>query len=149
MDGAHYQQMPKDIKLVTLVIIQKIFSRNLIGQPRGSFSKTLFSILKHYTNCVQDLNNLYSIYSNMNSLLLTWPHNNLNWYNLIILYVTRPAKIDHLSAKNRPLLVSLLYHNHLYYCNKIFITTTEHNGLTFAAYRNGTVHLKRKILAKI
>ena len=28
-----------------------------------------------------------------------------------ILYVTGPAKIDHLSAKNRQFLVCLLYHN--------------------------------------
>ena len=38
---------------------------------------------------------------------------------------------------------------YLYYCNKIFITTAEFNGLSYAAYRNGIAHSERKILAKI
>ena len=55
------------------------------------------------------------------------------------LYVTGPAKIDHVSAINRPFVACLLYRN-LYYCNKIFIITTEFNALSFAAYGNGIVH---------
>ena len=79
----------------------------------------------------------------------TYTHSYLHTY--IHTYVTRPAKIDHVSAKNRRFLACLLNHNliTLYNCNKIFITTAEFNGLSSAAYRNGIVHSEQKILAKI
>ena len=50
---------------------------------------------------------------------------------MVVLIVTGSAIIDHLSTKKLP---SWLYHNYLYYRNKIFITTTEFNGLSSAAY---------------
>ena len=39
--------------------------------------------------------------------------------------------------------------SYLYYCNKLFITTAEFNGLSSAIYGNGIVYFERKILAKI
>ena len=67
-----------------------------------------------------------------------------NYYNVnssIIMraYVSGPAKIDHVSTKNCRFLACLL-NNYLYYYNKIFITTAEFKGLSFAAYGNGLVH---------
>ena len=64
-------------------------------------------------------------------------------------YVTGPARIDHVSTKKLPILECLLYHNFLYYCNRIFITTAEFNGLSFATYGNGIAYSEQKILAKI
>ena len=68
-------------------------------------------------------------------------------------------KICDLACKNRlsehkklPILACLLCHilnNYLYYCNIIFITTAEFNGLSSAAYKNGIVHSERKMLVKI
>ena len=66
--------------------------------------------------------------------------------------MTGPARIDHVSTKKLSIFsvfaVSYL-NNNLYYCNEIFITTAEFNGLSFAVYRNGIVHSERKIFAKI
>ena len=67
-------------------------------------------------------------------------------------YVTRPAKINQVSAKNHRFFhfysiitsITILY-NH----NKIFITTAEFNGLSSAAYGIGILRFERKILAKI
>ena len=66
-------------------------------------------------------------------------------------YVTGPAIINHVSTKSP--FFSLLYHNltttYLDYHNKVFITTAEFNGLSSAAYGNGIVHFKLKILVKM
>ena len=62
----------------------------------------------------------------------------------IVSFVTRPVKIDHLGTKISDFL-SVLYHNLI----KIFITTAEFNGLSYAAYRNGILHSEWKRLAKI
>ena len=60
-----------------------------------------------------------------------------------MIFVTEPAKIDHVSTKKSLIFgvfaVSKL-NNYLYYCNKIFITTGELNGLSSATYRNGIVY---------
>ena len=63
------------------------------------------------------------------------------------------------ACENRPsdhkkslifIVFALLYlNNHLYYHNKIFITTADFNGLSSAAYENGIRYSKWKILAKI
>ena len=70
---------------------------------------------------------------------------------ICFIFVTRPAKINHLSGNNCHFL-SLLYHNlanYLNYCNKVFITTAKFSGLSSAAYGNGMLHSDRKIVAKI
>ena len=65
--------------------------------------------------------------------------------------MTGPAKIDHVRTKKLPIfsVFAVSYLNYLYYCNKIFITTAEFNGLSSAAYGNGIAHSEQKILAKI
>ena len=66
------------------------------------------------------------------------------------IYVTRPAKIDHVSIKNADFYrVCCIITYYLYYCNKIFITTAEFKGLSSATYGNGIAHSERKILAEI
>ena len=61
-------------------------------------------------------------------------------------------KNDHLECKTTANFLSLLYHNlitiYIFYHNKIFITTADLNGLTYAAYENEILHSKWKILAK-
>ena len=73
-------------------------------------------------------------------------------YGYMLIYVTGPAKIDHVSTKKLPIFsvfaVSYL-NNYVYYCNKIFISTAEFNGLSSPAYGNGIAHSEQKILAKI
>ena len=60
------------------------------------------------------------------------------------------CKIDHLSTKS--LIFSYLLHDNLITIDtntpKSFITT-KLNGLSFAIYRNGILHLELKILTKI
>ena len=70
----------------------------------------------------------------------------------LYLYVTGPTKIDHLSTKNCQFLACLLYHTLITIyttATKIYITTADFIGLSSAAYGNGIVHSKQKILAKI
>ena len=63
--------------------------------------------------------------------------------------MTGPARINHLGAKNAIFVFALSYlNNHLYYHNKIFITTAEFNGLSSVAYRNGILHSEHKIITK-
>ena len=54
--------------------------------------------------------------------------------------LTRPAKINHLSAKNLPIFSPSLYHNlrtsYLYKHNKIPVTTAEFNRLSYKIYTN-------------
>ena len=73
-------------------------------------------------------------------------------YWTVLIFVTGPARIDHMSTKNHGFLLSLLYHNLITiysYHNKIFITTAEFNRLSSEAYKNEILHSKRKILTKI
>ena len=64
-------------------------------------------------------------------------------------YVTRPAKINHLSALKLPIFLCLLYHNLIIiiiYTNKMFTTAAEFNGLSSASYRSRIVQSQLKIL---
>ena len=67
---------------------------------------------------------------------------------LIYTYVTRPAKVDHLSTKIADSFIFALsqFNN---YSNNIFITTAKFNGLSSPGYRNGILHFEWKILAEI
>ena len=56
---------------------------------------------------------------------------------------------EHKKSPIFSVFVASSLNNYLYYCNKIFITTAEFNGLSSATYGNEIVHLEQKILAKI
>ena len=82
---------------------------------------------------------------------LNWDKGNRNYHN----YCDQACKIRSSEHKKSPIYIvrSLLYHNliiiYTSYHNKIFITTVEFNGLSYAAYRNRILHFEWKILAKI
>ena len=55
--------------------------------------------------------------------------------------VTWPAIIDHVNGKKSLMFsVFAVINNYLHYCNKIFITTAEFNGLSSTVYGNGITH---------
>ena len=70
---------------------------------------------------------------------------------LTIPYVTRPAKINHVSAKNCRFFPSLLYHNLQTVCINAIksVTIVEFNGLSSEIYGNGIPFSELKILPKI
>ena len=66
----------------------------------------------------------------------------------ISLYVTGPAKINHVSAKKLPIFSSLQYHNLRTNCtkhNKTSITAAEFNVLSSEIYGNGIPRSEMKI----
>ena len=62
--------------------------------------------------------------------------------------MTGPVKINHVSAKNLPILSSLLCHNLITYFTNItecFTTDAEFNGLSSAIHKNRIMHSLLKI----
>ena len=73
------------------------------------------------------------------------------YLSVLLIYVTKPTKIDHLSTKIADSFIFALsqFNNYLYYSNNIFITTAKFNGLSSPDYRNGILHSEWKLLAEI
>ena len=72
-----------------------------------------------------------------------------NIWSELYIYVTGPAKIDHLSTKNCWYFLYLLHYNLITIYTNTIPTTAEFNGLSSAIYRNRILHSELKILAKI